>query len=41
MTTLDGHDSRIDAPLYNSRLIKNYVEYIKEFHPDVDIGQMQ
>ncbi|UCF57449.1 MAG: GAF domain-containing protein, partial [Deltaproteobacteria bacterium] len=40
MTTLDGHDSRIDAPLYNSRLIKNYVEYIKEFHPDVDTNSI-
>jgi len=40
MTTLDGRDSRIDAPLYNSRLIKNYVEYIKEFHPDVDINSI-
>ena len=37
MTTLDGHGGRIDTPLYNSRLLKNYVEYIKEFHPDVDI----
>jgi len=37
MTTLDGHEGRIDTPLYNSRLIKNYVEYIKEFHPDVDV----
>ena len=37
MTTLDGHGGRIDTPLYNSRLLKNYVEYIKEFHPHVDI----
>ena len=37
MTTPDGHEGRIDTPLYNSRLIKNYVEYIKQFHPDVDI----
>jgi class 3 adenylate cyclase len=36
MTTPDGHEGRIDTPLYNSRLIKNYVEYIKQFHPDVD-----
>jgi class 3 adenylate cyclase len=27
----------IDDPLYNSRLIKNYVEYVKEHHPQVDI----
>ena len=38
MTSLDGQNSRIDSPLYNSRLIKNYVEYVKEFHPDVDIN---
>jgi class 3 adenylate cyclase len=37
MTTPDGHGGRIDTPLYNSRLLKNYVEYIKEFHPDVEI----
>jgi hypothetical protein len=37
MTTPDGHEGRIDTPLYNSRLIKNYVEYIKQFHPDVDV----
>jgi hypothetical protein len=37
MTTADGQEGRIDTPLYNSRLIKNYVEYVKEFHPDVDI----
>jgi class 3 adenylate cyclase len=37
MTISNGHEGRIDTPLYNSRLIKNYVEYIKEFHPDVDI----
>ena len=37
MATSDGHEGRIDTPLYNSRIIKNYVEYIKEFHPNVDI----
>jgi class 3 adenylate cyclase len=37
MTIADGQEGRIDTPLYNSRLIKNYVEYVKEFHPDVDI----
>ena len=40
MTTVDGHEGRIDNPLYNSRVIKNYVEYIKEFHPDVDIASL-
>lgn len=29
-----------DRALYNSRLLKNYVEYIKNFHPDVDIGAL-
>lgn len=28
---------QIDEALYNSRLIKNYAEYIKKFHPEVDI----
>ena len=32
-----GAFSHIHAPLYNSRLIKNYVEYIKKFHPDLDL----
>jgi len=27
----------IDEPLYNSRLIKNYVEYLEKFHPEIDI----
>ncbi|HVO65547.1 MAG TPA: PAS domain S-box protein [Syntrophales bacterium] len=26
-----------DTPLYNSRIIKSYVEYLKEHHPEVDI----
>ncbi len=29
--------SHIHAPLYSSRLIKNYVEYIKKFYPDLDL----
>ncbi|MBW2003947.1 MAG: PAS domain S-box protein [Deltaproteobacteria bacterium] len=31
---------KIDDPLYNSRLIKNYIEYCKEFHPEVDINSL-
>ncbi len=27
----------LDDPLYNSRVIKNYVEYVKAFHPSVDL----
>jgi class 3 adenylate cyclase/putative methionine-R-sulfoxide reductase with GAF domain len=26
---------RIDEPLYSSRLMRNYVEYVRKFHPDV------
>lgn len=36
MTSLP-RQHKIDDPLYNSRLIKNYVEYIDEFHPEVDL----
>ena len=32
-----GAYSQIHAPLYNSRLIKNNVEYIKKFHSDLDL----
>ncbi|MDP1992125.1 MAG: PAS domain S-box protein [Syntrophales bacterium] len=28
------------TPLYNSRLTKNYVEYLKIYHPDVDIASL-
>ncbi|HBF43101.1 MAG TPA: hypothetical protein DDW42_05620, partial [Desulfobacteraceae bacterium] len=31
---------RIDDPLYNSLLIKNYITYIKEFHPDIEIDSI-
>ena len=27
-------------PLYNSRIIKNYVEYLKSFHPDIDVPSL-
>jgi two-component system, cell cycle sensor histidine kinase and response regulator CckA len=27
-------------PLYNSRIIKNYVEYLKNYHPDIDIASL-
>ncbi|MGZ6208296.1 MAG: GAF domain-containing protein, partial [Syntrophales bacterium] len=29
-----------DIPLYNSRIIKNYVEYLNEHHPEIDIGAL-
>ena len=40
MPTSNTPLNRIDDPLYNSRLIKNYVEYVKEFHPEVDIESL-
>ena len=40
MVSSNGRHNRIDDPLYNSRLIKNYVEYVKEFHPKVDIDSV-
>jgi class 3 adenylate cyclase len=32
--------SPIDEPLYNSRLIKNYLEYLQKFHPNVDADEI-
>ncbi|EFK10181.1 PAS domain S-box protein [delta proteobacterium NaphS2] len=40
MTTITGTQHRIDDPLYNSQLIKNFVEYAKEVHPDVNIDEV-
>jgi class 3 adenylate cyclase len=36
---MDNHSSfnKIDNPLYNSRLIKNYVVYMKKFYPEIKI----
>ncbi len=31
---------KIDEPLYNSRIIKNYLEYTKKQYPEVDINSM-
>jgi PAS domain S-box-containing protein/putative nucleotidyltransferase with HDIG domain len=28
------------TPLYNSRIIRNYVEYLKRYNPDIDIGSL-
>jgi class 3 adenylate cyclase len=33
-------NNKIDDPLYNSRLIKNYIEYCKKFHPEIDINSL-
>ena len=30
----------IDEPLYNSRLIKNYLEYLRKFHPTADADEI-
>jgi hypothetical protein len=40
MTSPSTAPSHIQDPLYNSRLIKNYVEYIKKFHPDLDLDDI-
>ena len=40
MAFLNSPTNEIDAPLYNSRVIKVYVEYATKFHPDVDIGSV-
>jgi class 3 adenylate cyclase len=37
MESKEGSFQRIDEPLYNSRLIRNYAEYVKKYHPEVDI----
>lgn len=37
MISKTGAYNLIHAPLYNSRLIKNNVEYIRKFHPDLDL----
>ena len=40
MTSPSTAPSHIQDPLYNSRLIKNYVEYIKKFHPELDLDDI-
>jgi class 3 adenylate cyclase len=35
-----GLQSPIDEPLYNSRLIKNQLEYLRKFHASVDIDEI-
>ena len=39
MASFTSIQSRIDDPLYNAQLIKNYVEYVKEAYPDVNIDE--
>ncbi len=31
------HSEQLDRPLYNSRIIKNWFEYVKKHYPDLDI----
>lgn len=40
MTVPDPSYSSNNSPLYNSRLLKNYVEFIRNFHPDLDIASL-
>lgn len=40
MSPPTGETTRIQDPLYNSRLIKNYAEYIKKFHPSVELDDV-
>ena len=40
MASKNGPHGRIDDPLYNSRLIKNYVEYVEKFHPNANIDSI-
>ena len=40
MISLNGEDHMNDDPLYNSRLIKNYVEFTEKYYPDVDIDSL-
>jgi len=35
-----GPINQLHAPLYNSRLIKNYSEYIRKFHPEIDLDDI-
>ena len=37
MVSYSGPNTQRDDPLYNSRIIKNYVEYTKIYYPDIDI----
>ena len=40
MSSLNGPANRDDRPLFNSRLIKNYSEYVNKFHPEVDFDSI-
>lgn len=40
MDSLDNMTEKANEPLYNSRLIKNYVEYLRHHHPEIDMGSL-
>ena len=40
MTETSESHHVMDEPLYNSRVIKTYLEYLKKFHPDIDVDEM-
>ncbi len=40
MPSINDSLNKIDEPLYNSRIIKNYVEYVEKYHPNVDIDSI-
>ncbi|MBW2028445.1 MAG: PAS domain S-box protein [Deltaproteobacteria bacterium] len=42
-TTIAPHKDQPDPmnePLYNSRVVKNYVEYLSRYYPDLDTGEI-
>ena len=40
MPSFNGSHDKIDDPLYNSRIISTFVEYMKKHYPDVDIDSI-
>lgn len=40
MDGLDLQSIRIDDPLYNSRIVKMYVEYLQKYYPQVDVDSI-
>ena len=40
MATANGLHTEVDDPLYNSRILKIFVEYVTKFYPQVDIDSI-
>lgn len=40
MTSINNPNDKIDDLLYNSRLIKNYIEYTKKHYPEINIDSL-